>query len=287
MSGNKKSAGDELKKHRHHRHKEHAREESEVSEKHKHHRHHKKSPSCESVSEKCERSDSKCRGPRGRKGRDGKDGCDGRDGKDGRDGAPGATGPRGPPGGLPGPQGVPGVEGRAGSAGSTGAQGIPGIQGVEGQRGLQGEQGPIGPISGLAFFYNTVVQAVSLEADVSFDTNGLSSPNITHVAAAGATGAPITLVETGTYDVTWSLNGLEPNQFSLFLNGVLVPGSTNGSGGGFAQTSGSILFGATAADVLTLRNHSSTGVAGTVNLNGAVGGSAAAPNAWIKILKIV
>jgi hypothetical protein len=61
--------------------------------------------------------------------------------------------------------------------------------------------------------------------DVNFDTNGVLTSGITHVAGT----AGITLANSGTYKVTFSLSDTEPNQMALFVNGALVLGTIYGS----------------------------------------------------------
>ena len=59
------------------------------------------------------------------------------------------------------------------------------------------------------------------------------------MSCSGSTHAPgtasITVVSFGLYEVRFSVTGVEPNQFTLFVNGTAVVGSTFGSGSGIQQ----------------------------------------------------
>jgi hypothetical protein len=82
-----------------------------------------------------------------------------------------------------------------------------------------------GTLSQYAYVYNLAADTVLVEADVNFDTNGVLTSGITHVAGT----AGITLANSGTYKVTFSLSDTEPNQMALFVNGALVLGTIYGS----------------------------------------------------------
>ena len=79
------------------------------------------------------------------------------------------------------------------------------------------------------------------------------------------------------------MSGTEPNQFALFLNGTVVPGTVYGSGAGTQQNNGQAIFTIAAGDALTLRNHSS---AAAVGLASVVGGTQANVNASVVIKKL-
>jgi hypothetical protein len=120
---------------------------------------------------------------------------------------------------------------------------------------------------------------VPIEADVLFDSNGVLSPGLTH-----APGTSLILVNTaGIYKVSFSVSGVEPNQFALFLNGVPVAGSVSGSGAGTQQNNAETIVTVSAGDILTLRNHSS---AAAVTLQTLAGGTQLNSNAWILIEKL-
>jgi hypothetical protein len=134
-------------------------------------------------------------------------------------------------------------------------------------------------MSQYAYVYNTSLETVQVEDDVSFDTNGLMTSGITHTA--GTVG--IHLVNAGTYKVTFSVSGTEPNQMALFVTGVLVPGSVYGSGAGTQQNTGQAIINVPAGAVLTIRNHTS---AAAVGLQALAGGTQPNANASVAIEKL-
>jgi hypothetical protein len=111
------------------------------------------------------------------------------------------------------------------------------------------------------------------------ETRGILTPGINH--APGATG--IQIVAAGTYEVTFSVSGVEPSQMGLFLNGSVVPGTVYGSGAGTQQDTGQAIFAVAAGDVLTLRNHSSSAA---VTLQTLAGGTQTSVNASVVIEKL-
>ncbi|MBA2727124.1 MAG: collagen-like protein, partial [Parachlamydiaceae bacterium] len=146
--------------------------------------------------------------------------------------------------------------------------------------GATGDAGATGTgVLDYAYVYNLGAQVVAIEADVSFDTNGAISSGFTH--APGTT--TISIAAPGIYIVEFSVSGVEPNQFALFLNGAEVPGTIYGSGAGTQQNNGRAIFAMSAGDVLTLRNHSS---AAAVTLQTLAGGTQVNVNASITILKL-
>ena len=121
---------------------------------------------------------------------------------------------------------------------------------------------------------------VPIEADVIFDMNGVLTPGITHAPVT----AGIVVVSAGTYSISYTVSGVEPNQFSLFVNGAPVPfGSVYGSGAGTQPNHGQIILVLGAGDVITLRNHSS---AAAVTLQTLAGGTQTNVNASILIEKL-
>jgi hypothetical protein len=104
-------------------------------------------------------------------------------------------------------------------------------------------------LSDYAYIYNLGPQVVAVGADVLFDTNGILS-GITHVPSSSL----ITVTTSGVYKVTFSVSAVEPNQMALALNGVVVPGTTYGSGAGTQQNTGQATIQLSPGDVLTLRN---------------------------------
>ena len=144
-----------------------------------------------------------------------------------------------------------------------------------------GAPGPAGSggLSDYAYVYNVGAQVVALEADVSFDSNGVLTPGITH--SLGGTG--ITLANAGDYKISYSVSGTEPNQMALFVNGTLLTGTIYGSGAGTQQNTGQAIVAIGAGDILTLRNHTS---AAAVGLASVIGGPQANVNASVTIEKL-
>ncbi|MER2079119.1 collagen-like protein, partial [Psychrobacillus psychrotolerans] len=182
----------------------------------------------------------------------------------------GSTGPTGATGDI-GPTGATGATGDTGPTGATGATGDTGPTGATGATGFG--------LSEYAYIYNLSAQTIPVEADVPFDTNGILTPGITH--APGDTDILFTV--PGIYEVTFSVSGTQPNQFALFLNDALVPGTIYASGAGTQQNTGLSIFQIAAGDVLTLRNHSSTAAVG---LASSIGGTQANVNASVVIKKL-
>ena len=120
---------------------------------------------------------------------------------------------------------------------------------------------------------------VDLEADIPFDTNGVTTPGITHAVGT----ATITIATAGDYEVSFSVSGVEPCQFALFLNGGPIAHAIYGSGAGTQQNNGQTIVTLAAGDVLTLRNHSSTAA---VTLQTLAGGTQTNVNASILIKKL-
>jgi hypothetical protein len=124
-------------------------------------------------------------------------------------------------------------------------------------------------------------QVVPLETAVTFSDNGIGTAGFAH-----GLGSPnITVINEGAYKVTFSVSGTEPNQFALFINGVVVAESVYGSGAGTQQNTGQAILAIEANDVITLVNHTS---AAAVTLAAAppIGGTATAVNASILFQKL-
>ncbi|MEK5070485.1 BclA C-terminal domain-containing protein [Sporosarcina sp. FSL K6-1508] len=126
------------------------------------------------------------------------------------------------------------------------------------------------------YIYNLSPQTVPIEADVLFDSNGLMTPGIVHILGT----SQIIVNVSGDYEVTFSVSGVEPNQFALFLNGAPITGTVYGSGAGTQQNNGQAIISIAAGDALTLRNHSS---AAAVTLQTLAGGTQTNVNASIVI----
>jgi hypothetical protein len=124
------------------------------------------------------------------------------------------------------------------------------------------------------------VQTVAVEANVLFNTSGVKTAGITHIAGA----SDITLVNIGVYKVTFSVSGTETSQFALFNGATMVPGSLYGSSAGTQQNTGEAIVVTTVANaVLSLKNHTS---GAPVGLPTTGGGALANVNASILIQKI-
>jgi hypothetical protein len=207
----------------------------------------------------------------------GSTGTTGSQGLQGIQGETGDTGPQGTTGevGAAGPTGATGSQGATGSIGPAGVAGPAGVDGSTGATGPEGSNG----LSQYAYVYNLGGQTVALDADVTFDSNGLISPGFKH--APGSAG--IEVVEAGTYELTFSVSGSEPNQMAIFLNGVLVPGTIYGSGAGTQQSTGQAIFPVPAGASLTIRSHTSSS---GVTLATPIGGTQASTNASVVIEKL-
>lgn len=215
-------------------------------------------------------------------------------------GPQGLMGPAGPPGtngtaglagsdGLMGPQGLAGANGTNGATGGTGANGTNGTNGATGGTGANGTNGavggtgatggtgPQGPSSGAnyAYVYNTSAQTVAIATAINFDVNGPMS-GFSHSDGSPA----IVALVTGTYSVDFSVSAVEPNQFAVFVNGVVVLGGTFGSGAGTQVNEGGIILNLAAGDVIILVNHTS---AAAVTLQTLAGGTAVNVNAKVRI----
>ncbi len=129
-----------------------------------------------------------------------------------------------------------------------------------------------------AYIYNTGNQSITVNGSVPFSNNG-ALLGISH----DINEAPIVIEKAGVYAVWYTVSGVEVNQFTLFLNDTLVPGSTYGTDVMNNSYSGMAIINADAGDVLTLRNYASNG---PVTLDSGAGGSENAVSASIMLLKI-
>jgi hypothetical protein len=121
-------------------------------------------------------------------------------------------------------------------------------------------------------------ETIPIDGIVSFDTNG-AMKGLTHVP-----GQPdIDVTSTGTYAISFSVSGVEPNQFSLTVNGTVVPGSRYGSGAGTQQNSGELIVNLSAGDTLNLLNDASEAA---VSLQTLAGGTQANVNASMLIEQV-
>jgi len=119
---------------------------------------------------------------------------------------------------------------------------------------------------------------VAIASAIGFDSNG-PLLGVTH--APGASSFVVTAA--GTYLVSFSTSGVEPSQFALFDNGVVVPGTTYGSGAGTQQNNGQMIVTLSAGDTLSIVNDAS---AAAVTLQTLAGGTATNVNASVVIEKL-
>jgi hypothetical protein len=234
-------------------------------------------------------------GARGASGVQGVAGADGAFGPTGAEGAQGLQGVQGDVGaaGSQGPIGAEGVTGAAGSTGAPGPQGAAGATGASGTRGDDGASGPAGAtgatgaagpagtndLAEVGYVYNLTAETVAIEADIPFDSNGPMTAGVVHAPGS----SQITLVNAGTYKVSFSVSGTEPNQMAVFVNGDVVAGSTYGSGAGTQQNNGQATVVVADGDVLTIRNHSSSAAVGLASV---IGGTQANVNASVSIERV-
>ncbi|QTD42731.1 collagen-like protein [Sporosarcina sp. Te-1] len=129
------------------------------------------------------------------------------------------------------------------------------------------------------YIYNLSPEVVAVEADIIFDSTGIVTPGITHIPGT----SQIFITSPGVYEVTFSVSGVEPNQFTLYLNGAPLPETVYGSGAGTQQNNGQAIIAIPSGGILTLRNHSS---AAAVILQTLAGGTQTNVNASI-ILKML
>ncbi|MBK5497284.1 collagen-like protein [Bacillus sp. TH13] len=232
-------------------------------------------------------------GPPGPPGPTGLPGTVGPPGPTGPTGITGATGPSGGPPGPTGPTGLPGTVGPPGPTGPTGITGAtgpsggpPGPTGPTGLPGTVGPPGPTGPtgltVSGLshyAYVFNTAAQVVALEAPILFNSHGRMTSGFTHTLGT----SQLMVLNAGDYKISFSVSGVEPNQFTLFLNGAPVTSAVYGSGAGTQPNNGQTILALAAGDIITLNNHTS---AAAVTLQTLAGGTQTNINASIVIEKL-
>jgi hypothetical protein len=120
---------------------------------------------------------------------------------------------------------------------------------------------------------------VGVGINVIFDSNGILTAGITHTPGL----SQITVTDSGHYKVTFGISGVEPSQFTLFLNDVAITGATFGSGAGTQQNNGQVIVAIATGDVLTLRNYSS---AAAVTLQTLAGGTQTSVNASLVLEKL-
>ena len=155
--------------------------------------------------------------------------------------------------------------------------------GTTGAAGVTGATGPTGPaaigIAEFGYIFNVYPQTVPIENNIAFDSNRIFTSGIKHIP-----GSDEIIVNTaGYYEVTFSVSKLEPSQFAIFVNDVVVPETVYGSVSGAERYEGQAILALAAGDILNLRNHTSPS---TVTLQTLEGGSRTNVNASIIIKKL-
>lgn len=174
----------------------------------------------------------------------------------------------------PGPQGPIGLQGPVGPQGSQGQPGTQGLTGPQGPQGIQGNTGPQGPccsttsVTSAVNVYSTMDQSIPSGGVVLFESVNITTGNY-DVSMTPITGV-ITITTAGTYRLSWSVEGqLTPPfpapvpawSFTLYANGVPVPGSTFSSFTLFpdeatSTAAGTVIVNVTAGTMLTLQSSS-------------------------------
>jgi hypothetical protein len=121
-----------------------------------------------------------------------------------------------------------------------------------------------------------VILELPAEEDIPFDTNGLLVGGISHTPGS----TDIVISDSGDYFIFYTMTAFPGNQFALFLDDALVPGSIYGSTG---NNYGSVIIPITAPVTLTVRNHTSTGA---VTFPQPTGGTQVNVNASIRLIKL-
>jgi hypothetical protein len=151
--------------------------------------------------------------------------------------------------------------GERGATGPTGATGSTGGTGAQGATGATGPAG--GGLSAYGYIYALIRQDVAIDAAVLFDAQS-DLVNIENRVGSSDIG----ILENGNYLVGFSVTGTEPNQFAIFVNGRVVPGSIYGSGAGTQQNNGQVIVRLEKGDTVTLVNYHSASAVGLQSLSG-------------------
>ena len=175
------------------------------------------------------------------------------------------------PPGPQGPRGAQGIQGVQGTQGELGATGAPGIQGPTGAQGPccggGGPTGGTGPSRPVANVYSVVDQLIPSLGVVVFEDSNVVTVGDFDISLAPTTGE-VTILTSGVYRLNWTVEGqLTPPfpapvpawSFTLFLDGVPIPGSTFSSFTLFpaeatSTAAGTVVVPVTAGQVLTLRS---------------------------------
>jgi BclA C-terminal domain len=128
------------------------------------------------------------------------------------------------------------------------------------------------------YIYNLAAGTVAIETTISFSDNGPLN-GVTHATGSDS----IAVTNAGVYKIDFSVSGVEPNQFAIFINGAPLGSSVYGSGAGTQQNTGILIVSLAADDTITLVNHSS---AAAVTLQTLAGGTQINVNAAIVITQL-
>jgi hypothetical protein len=169
--------------------------------------------------------------------------------------------------------------GERGATGITGATGSAGANGVD---GAKGDTGAAGGIGAYGYIYALNRQEVAIDAAVLFDAQ-TDLLNIEHQLDSSV----ISILQDGNYLVSFSITGTEPNQFAIFVNGVVVPGSVYGSGAGTQQNHGQVIVGLRQKDTVTLVNFHSAAAVGLQSNSGGTEKNVVASVTLLKLSEIV
>ncbi|MDR6718311.1 collagen-like protein [Paenibacillus sp. 2003] len=170
----------------------------------------------------------------------------------GAQGISGPVGPIGPKGatgaqGIPGPQGlqgIPGIQGPVGPAGALGAVGPVGLAGPAGPVGPVGPVGPAGatgPAGPVGAGISDFLSVFRADPGTGTDTVPGNSPITLTGVLANVGGAftfvppssTITINETGSYLISFSIHNQGDADFNLTVNGTpITPVPFTGNGGG-------------------------------------------------------
>jgi hypothetical protein len=109
------------------------------------------------------------------------------------------------------------------------------------------------------YVFNTGPQIVAERGTVAFNNTGLLTVGIAHSTTTSP--EKIAIASAGLYLIQFSISGIGPNQFSVFLNGTSeIVGATYVSGDQYQQNTGLVLVVLPANSFLTLQNRADSQV---------------------------
>jgi hypothetical protein len=116
---------------------------------------------------------------------------------------------------------------------------------------VTGPIGVTGPVGAPNYVdvYNETNQTVPLGSPVLFGSTGAIS-GFVHING----NAEVMALTSGVYSVDFSVLSANNGHFALYLNGVVIPGSTFMTNAGEQQNEGHVIVTIAAADALTLVN---------------------------------